>query len=191
METGKLEDSERAYQKVVEMAPQHYEARRALSNILHKLGRADEALNTLTQDEKAELLDPTLLYERCQLLLSEGRTEDFVKKAKLLLSRHFVELRSHDEVLALCSSRKYSHKRISELRRVTEMESAAVGSASASEVAFESESSITAQDEYQLMRKLCDTLYNQKRFAELQRVTFSSLGSKMFNKDPEIMKVST
>ena len=82
-----------AYQNVVKLAPQHFEARRALSNILNKLGRPEEALHTLTQDEKAELLNPSLLYERCQLLLSEGRTEEFVKKTKLLLSRHLTDIR--------------------------------------------------------------------------------------------------
>ena len=69
-ETGHLEEAESAYQKVVELAPNHFEARKCLSTILHKLGRFDEALHTLTQDEEAELLNPTLLYERCQLLLA-------------------------------------------------------------------------------------------------------------------------
>ena len=69
-EIGQLEDAETAYQKVVEFAPNHFEARKCLSTILHQLGRFDEALHTLTQDEEAELLNPTLLYERCQLLLA-------------------------------------------------------------------------------------------------------------------------
>ena len=112
-----------AYQNVVKLAPQHFEARRALSNILNKLGRPEEALHTLTQDEKAELLNPSLLYERCQLLLSEGRTEEFVKKTKLLLSRHLTDIRSREEVITLCSSRKYSQKRLTELRSLNEHES--------------------------------------------------------------------
>ena len=45
-------------------------------------------------DEEAELLNPTLLYERCQLLLSEGCIPDFIAKAKLLFSRHFVNIRN-------------------------------------------------------------------------------------------------
>ena len=69
-ETAHLEEAEAAYQKVVELAPNHFEARKCLSNILHQLGRFDEALHTLTQDEEAELLNPTLLYERCLLLLA-------------------------------------------------------------------------------------------------------------------------
>ena len=100
-QNGCLEEAEKAYQRVVSLAPQHYEARRALSSILHKLGRPDEALTTLTQDEKAELLDPALLFQKCQLLHSEDQTEEFIKKATLLFSRHFVELRSPQEVMAV------------------------------------------------------------------------------------------
>jgi hypothetical protein len=45
-------------------------------------------------DEEAELLNPTLLFERCQLLLKEERHEDFIMKAKLLFTRHFVHIRN-------------------------------------------------------------------------------------------------
>ena len=94
LETGKVEEAETAYQNVVRMAPQHMEARRTLSNILNRLGRPDEALRTLSQDEEAELLNPTLLFEKCQLLQTEGRLDEFVPKAELLFSRHFVQIRN-------------------------------------------------------------------------------------------------
>ena len=48
-ELGNLEEAESAYSNVVEMAPQHHDARRTLSNILHRLGKAEEALETLHQ----------------------------------------------------------------------------------------------------------------------------------------------
>ena len=53
---------------------------------------------------------------------------------------------------------------------------------------FESESSISANDEFELMKNLCEVLFQQKRYAELQRVAFSSLGSRIFNKKEEIIK---
>lgn len=40
------------------------------------------------------MLNPTLLYERCLLLLKEDCTEEFVSKAKLLLGRHFIKIRN-------------------------------------------------------------------------------------------------
>ena len=55
LETGDLEASEAAYQRVVQLAPTHHEARRTLSNVLHKLGRPEEALDTLTQGKQHKI----------------------------------------------------------------------------------------------------------------------------------------
>ena len=85
------------------------EARRALSNILNRLGRPDEALRTLSQDEEAELLNPTLLYEKCLLLHNEKRIDEFIPKAELLFSRCdcqlnvFVKIGNKEEMRAVSS----------------------------------------------------------------------------------------
>ena len=50
------------------------------------------------------------------------------------------------------------------------------------------ESSFKVTDEFELMQSLCEVLFQQKRYPELQRVAFSSLGSPIFNKNAEIMK---
>ncbi len=49
MTASRVEEAEAAYQNVVSLAPNHLDARRTLSAILHKLGRPEEALHTLTQ----------------------------------------------------------------------------------------------------------------------------------------------
>ena len=67
---GDLDAAEAVYSRVVELAPGHHEARKTLSAILHRLGKAKQALETLDQDAAAEILKPMLLYERCNLLLS-------------------------------------------------------------------------------------------------------------------------
>ena len=75
------------------MAPHHYNARLQLSVIMRALGRPEDALLALAQDETEEMLNPRLMFERCQLLLAENKIEEFVNKAKLLFSRHFVNIR--------------------------------------------------------------------------------------------------
>ena len=90
------------------------EARRALSNILNRLGRPDEALRTLSQDEEAELLNPTLLYEKCLLLHNEKRIDEFIPKAELLFSRCdyqrnvFVKIGNKEESRAVSSFERFS-----------------------------------------------------------------------------------
>ena len=151
------------------------------------MGRTDEALHTLTQDEEAELLNPTLLFERCQVLLAEGQKEDFLKKTKLLFSRHFVEFHNREEVQAIANVKRFSDKKkgLTEVRALIRPDMD-----EDSGPTFDAEVQIKAQDEFVLMKKMCDVLYEQKRFAELQRVTFSALGSHVFNKHPDIIKVN-
>ena len=168
-------------------------------------------MTTLTQDEKAELLDPALLFQKCQLLHSEDQTEEFIKKATLLFSRHFVELRSPQEVMAvgeiktksstagilnfiyycfylfLASTKRLSKKNkgLSEVRAIAR----SLENPDDNETApsFDSESSIKPFEEFKLMRQVCDKLFEQKRFTELQRLTFSSLGSNVFNNEALFM----
>ena len=61
--------------------------------IMRTLGRPEDALLALDQDETEEMLNPHLLFKRCQLLLEEKKTEEFLLKSKLLFSRHFVTIR--------------------------------------------------------------------------------------------------
>ena len=71
--------AETSYRKVVELAPQIYQARLQLSKIMHKLGtgRADYALDTLQQDDQ-EVLNPRKMFERGQMLLAEDKSEEFL-----------------------------------------------------------------------------------------------------------------
>jgi len=188
MAVNRLEDAEKAYKMVMEKAPSHLEARRTLSAILHRLGRPEEALRTLTQDEEAELLNPTLLFERCQLLLKEARMDEFALKAKLLLSRHFVHIRNREELYAVASAKKLSskNKALSEVRSYMRRQPFAEEDEPAAN--FEQVTEISAEEEFELFQKLCDVLYERGRFAELQRVAFSALGSPHFGKKAEMVK---
>ena len=166
--------------------PQHHEARRSLSNILKELGRPDEALLTLDQDDEAELLNPTLLFEKCNLLYSEKRMEEFTSKAELLLSRHFTQIRNKEEMYAIAAQKRLNKKKkaIAEVRNFRQEALLDVKEGPG----FEAETVITPMKEYELFRKLCEFYYLKKRYAEFQRLAFSALGSPVFNKCEDIMK---
>ena len=182
---GRLEDAELAYKKVVALAPQHHDARRSLSSILNELGRPDEALLTLDQDEEAELLNPSLLYEKCNLLYSEGRMEEFASKAELLLSRHFTQIRNKEEMYAIAAQKRLNkkNKAIAEVRSYRQEPLL-----DQREADFEADTVITPKKEYELFHKLCEFYYLNKKYPEFQRLTFSALGSPLFNKSEETMK---
>ncbi|CAB4069485.1 GTP3C3 [Lepeophtheirus salmonis] len=168
---GHLEEAEKAYQLVVDLAPQH----------------CDAPLSILTQD-KAELLDSSLLYERCQLLFSEGQTEEFIDKAKMLFNRHFINIRNRDELHAIASAKKL----VSKNRALSEVRAFYREPIKFDEgPSFQEDNQIELSDEFELFRKLCVLLHNLKRYDELQRLTFSALGSPHFNKKLEHSKELT
>ena len=55
---------------------------------------------------------------------------------------------------------------------------------------FIKDAEIPLADEFALFKRLCDVLYERRSFDQLQRVTFSAMGSPYFNKKPDLMKVS-
>lgn len=79
--------------QVVQLAPQHAEARLTLSSILQSLGRLDEALLILNQEKDTQPLDSQLLYQRCKILFDQNLLDDFVNAAKLMFRRHFIHIR--------------------------------------------------------------------------------------------------
>ena len=78
--------------------------------IMRTLGRPEDALLALAQDETEEMLNPHLLFKRCQLLLEENKIDEFLLKSKLLFSRHFVTIRNKEELHAISSAKKISSK---------------------------------------------------------------------------------
>lgn len=176
---GQLDGAATAYKMVVQMAPQHLQARIILSGLLNELGRGEEALAVLTQDAESEVLEPGLLYEKCMLLKGvQERIEEFLAVGQLLLSRHFVRIRNRDELYALTRLRRIEKKKeaLKEIRT------------SRGEPQFDTDApdfrvdknSPTIEEEWALFREMCQTCYRTERFGLLQRLVFSAMGSKLF-----------
>ncbi|KAK3881600.1 hypothetical protein Pcinc_013982 [Petrolisthes cinctipes] len=175
-----MEEAAQAYSKVVQLAPQHAEARLTLSPILQSLGRLDEALLILNQENDSEPLDSNLLYQRCKILLEQDHILDFINAAKLLFRRHFIHIRNKDEAEAMLNNKKLSNKyeAIRELRRSKSENLEDNGPAFTGP-------DVPLEDQWELFSTLCHILHEQKRFEELERMTFSALGSKEFMRDKE------
>ncbi|CAL4091725.1 unnamed protein product [Meganyctiphanes norvegica] len=178
--TDHMDEAAEAYNQVVKLAPQHAEARLTLSGILQSLGKLDEALLILNQQSDLEPLDSQILYQRCKILLNQGLTDQFINAAKLLFRRHFMHIRNRDEAEAMLSNKKLNNKyeAIRELRR------------SKSEPLEDSGPAYTGTDvpldqQWDLFCTVCNILYEKKRYDELERMTFSALGSKEFMRDKD------
>jgi len=53
---------------------------------------------------------------------------------------------------------------------------------------FCSQNDIKKEEEFELFRKVCDILFERGCYDELQRLTFSALGSPVFGKSGAILK---
>nr|XP_053634455.1 general transcription factor 3C polypeptide 3-like isoform X2 [Cherax quadricarinatus] len=175
-----MEEAAQAYNQVVQLAPQHAEARLTLSSILQSLGRLDEALLILNQESDSEPLDSQLLYQRCKILLDQDLVDDFINAAKLLFRRHFIHIRNRDEAEAMLSNKKLSNKyeAIRELRRSKNENLEDNGPAYTGP-------DVPLEDQWDLFTTVCNILHDKGRFEELERMTFSALGSKEFMREKE------
>ncbi|XP_069568963.1 general transcription factor 3C polypeptide 3 [Brachyistius frenatus] len=92
---GHTEPAADSYTKVVEMAPQHLEARLSLATLQQQLGRMDRALkalesmydsDTLAQDSSAAQKELKLLLHRSTLLKTQGQMQDYLDAMITMIS---------------------------------------------------------------------------------------------------------
>ncbi|TDG96344.1 hypothetical protein EPR50_G00239210 [Perca flavescens] len=92
---GHMEAAAESYTKVVEMAPQHLEARLSLATLQQQLGRPECALkalesmydsDTLAQDSSAAQKELKLLLHRSTLLKTQGQTQDYLDAMITMIS---------------------------------------------------------------------------------------------------------
>ncbi|XP_066942699.1 general transcription factor 3C polypeptide 3 isoform X3 [Macrobrachium rosenbergii] len=175
-----MEEAAQAYGQVVKLAPQHAEARLTLSSIQQSLGKLDEALLILNQESDKEPLDSQLLYQRCKILLDQDLIDDFINAAKLLFRRHFIHIRDRDEAEAMLNNKKLSnkHEAIRDLRK-------SKGESLEDNGPTYTGPEVPMEDQWELFVTVCNILHERSRFEELERMTFSALGSKEFMKEKE------
>ncbi|XP_076580191.1 general transcription factor 3C polypeptide 3 [Chaetodon auriga] len=92
---GHMEVAVESYNKVVEMAPLHLEARLSLATLQQQLGRPECALKalesmydseTLAQDSSAAQKELKLLLHRSTLLKTQGQTQDYLDAMITMIS---------------------------------------------------------------------------------------------------------
>ena len=178
---GKLEESINAYNQVVEQAPQQVDVRVTLATMLTALRRDEQAINVLTQDADSEALDAGLLYKKCMLLREGGkeRHEEFLAVGQLLLSRHCVRVRNREELDALCRLRRIDKKNVA-LREIRTSRGEPDFDHDAPDFADSQSSVPTVEEEWALLKDMCNICLEEGRTGLLQRLAFSALGSVRF-----------
>ncbi|XP_043277638.1 general transcription factor 3C polypeptide 3 isoform X2 [Venturia canescens] len=169
----------KSYEVVRELSPGHLGARIELSKLYKLTGMYDRAIEVLQQDPEVDVLDPTVIYRQALLLLRTERWDEFFEAGKLLLSRHCVHLRSKAELTSLTKTNGVRQRRDAlQLYRLSlgenfEEENPPV---------FSKNNDISVKCEFSFFLRMCRAAFRLKRFGTLQRICFSALTSKKFEK---------
>ncbi|XP_078614867.1 general transcription factor 3C polypeptide 3-like isoform X2 [Branchiostoma floridae x Branchiostoma japonicum] len=193
---GKTEHAVQSYAKVVEMAPSHLGARLSLSALQQQLGRPEEALQALSEGAPAAIPtavetaaqvssqpgpDVQLLHHKSTLLYSQGRMEDFVDSALLMLSKYFEEAYQQQN-LQLVVTKITSRRRKYQLRAMVKEQGGAGQGRSVVDLSGKL-SSISKLEWWDLFCKASRSLTTLGRTEEVEHLTMAALASPQFERD--------
>lgn len=168
-----------SYSHVVELAPQHFDARLTLAALLKQQGRDVEALRALEQDLESDLIDPCVLYERCFMLKETGNLSQYINVALLLISRHCIRLRNRYEMFVVAHVTKYSNK-VQLIRDNRKARKEPIEDLDGPEFVASTDNAPTIEDEFNLLKDVLQTAYNIKNFGAMEKIAITALSSKRF-----------
>lgn len=166
-----------SYKKVVNMS-QHLDARLTLAALLKHEGRMEEALEALSQDPAVEILETELLKEKCFLLKELERVDEYLKNGYTMMMRHCADLRSRHEVQIVSNFTKIND-RLNELKNLRKNRNQEVDDIDAPQF-NKSDNDPTVADDWNLFIDLVRTAWQNKRYVQLQRISFAAMSSRKF-----------
>lgn len=168
-----------SYEIVRELSPQHLQARLELAKLYKLKGQFNKAIEVLKQDPETDVLDPGVVYQRTLLLLKVKRYNEYFQSGMLLLSRHCVSLRSKAELTTLTRANSVRNRLDAlQLYRLSLGETLQDENAPT----FSKDDQPSIKNEFSLFLQMCRLACKQKRYGMFQRLAFSALTSKRFEK---------
>ncbi|OAD59331.1 General transcription factor 3C polypeptide 3 [Eufriesea mexicana] len=174
-----LKKAIKSYEVVRKLSPQHLGARTALAKLYQLKGQYNKAIEVLDQDPESDTLDPQVIYQRTLLLFKVKRYDEYLQSGMLLFSRHCANIRNKVELNAL--TRAYVVRQRLEtlqLHRLSRGEKLEEGNAPS----FLNNTELSEKKEFLLLLQMCKLACTLKKYGFLQRICFSALTSKRFEK---------
>lgn len=174
-----LKKAIKSYEIVKQLSPQHLGARLALAKLYKFKGQYIKAAEVLKQDPESDALDPNVIYMRTLLLFKTKKYDEYFQSGMLLLSRHCINIRSKAELGALTRATGVRQRLESlQLHRLScgeKLEEENVPT-------FVNSDEPSEKNEFLLYLQMCKLACELKRYGLLQRISFSALTSKRFEK---------
>ncbi|XP_076755892.1 general transcription factor 3C polypeptide 3 isoform X2 [Xylocopa sonorina] len=174
-----LDKAIKSYEIVAKLSPQHLGARTALAKLYQLKGQYNKAIEILHQDPESDTLDPQVIYQRTLLLFKVKRYNEYFQSGMLLFSRHCAHIRSKVELNAL--TRAYVVRQRLESLKLYRL---SCGEKLEEENApsFLNNTELSEKKEFLLLLQMCRLACTLKKYGLLQRICFSALTSKRFEK---------
>ncbi|CAG7649978.1 unnamed protein product [Allacma fusca] len=180
---GKLEESANAYETVIKLVPNHNVAKLNYALILQKLGRSEDALQTLDQDEEEKTIDHHLIAEKCKIYIRQKRPHELLKTTLFLLSRHCHTFRSKEDTLGVSttthSDKRYDSVQVNRVKRDEHPYD--------KRPTFLEKTDIT-DAEWQIYLHACQVCLDMERYDLLERFTYTAWSSENFGQNPKMEK---
>lgn len=176
----RTEEAIESYKTVIQMAPQHLDARLTLSALLKQKNRQVEALQALEQDLESDVLEPTLLYEHCFMLKETGNIDQYIDLCGVLFSRHWIKLRNREELEFVIANIRVPISRNS-IMGYREFRLEDCDDPEAPEFVVEADE-LDREKEYEMFCDVLKQCYYTKRFLTMETYAHQGLTSKRFTK---------
>ncbi|XP_066583838.1 general transcription factor 3C polypeptide 3-like [Prorops nasuta] len=168
-----------SYEVVRELSPQHLGARLSLAKLYKSKNQFNKAIEVLKQDPQCDTLDPEVIYKRTLLLLKVRRYSEYFKSGMLLFSRHCATIRSKAELNTIVRATGVRQR-----LEALQLQRLSCGEKIEDENAptFLNSAEPSESKEFSLFLQMGKLAYKLKKFGLLQRICFSALTSKKFEK---------
>ncbi|EZA58406.1 hypothetical protein DMN91_006341 [Ooceraea biroi] len=168
-----------SYEAVRRLSPQHLGAKLSLATLYEDSGLYDRAIEVLYQDPETETLDPDVTYRRTLLLFKVGRYDEYFSSGMLLLSRHCANIRRKVELNAVARATGVRQRLESlQLHRLSCGEKLEDEDAPT----FTDNAKPSEKNEFLLFLQMCKLACRLSKYGLLQRISFTALTSKRFQK---------
>lgn len=174
-----IKKAAKSYEMVRKLSPKHLGARLELTKLYKQRGQYNKAIDILKQNPEVDDLDPAVLYERTLLLFKVGKFNEYFKSGLLLFSRHCMTLRSKSEMTGLSKATTIRQRlEALQLHRLSRGETIE----DENSPTFVSNNEPSFKNEFALLLQMCKLAHKLKKFGLCQRICFTALTSKRFEK---------
>lgn len=176
---GNLDKAKKSYKIVRKLSPAHLAARLELVKIYELTNKPLKIAALLKQDPKTETIDVGMLYQRTLVLHKLKKYDEYLESGLMLMSRHMVLLRSRSELMSIARATKVQLRLESlQMLRIQRGEKLHDDDMPT----FNNRCEPTLTEDFDVFLQMCRVAYRLKKFGWLQRLCFSALTSKKYEK---------